>query len=151
MLPRCSGSPVSRKTYGKTEMISANNYQNAFVDPIAVRAFEIIHKMNSKPSDLALFCKTVKEGTLLDATSLMFAATKIEKHSLFIFWIDRLGFNLLGKIPKDETLDFTNAPNPERSQDQWLDLRFPFASPMETVQDCVLSLEGSIQNLQNQK
>jgi len=105
--------------YGKTDVISADAYRDATVDPITAGSLTIIPPFNTKFKDhLHLFPK-------------YYADTSVQPLSAFVFFVDRLGFNVLAMNQKNE----------------WTDFRLSFPLLMPNVEACVNSLEQSINEL----
>jgi len=113
--------------FGKTDMVSAQKYLDSKVDSVAPYSNEIINLMNTKyRNDLHLFVEKYSDQVPLEG-------------SVFMYFVDRFGFNMLCKVKTVE--DFKN--HSPTAGYIWSEMRFPFPFEMEGS-DCLQTKENSL-------
>jgi len=118
------------KEYATTEYIEKASYQEAAVDPVAHDSQKILNKINLE-EDLFLFCET-------------YGDIKIIKESAFIFFVDRLGFNIIAETEESEQ-------SIKKPGNSWVNMRLPFPYEMASAEECLASLQQSLLELREKK
>eukprot|EP01132_Coremiostelium_polycephalum_P007679 gene7679-9447_t len=101
----------------KLSFLTLDNYNKATPDPVTIESRDIIETVNDKytPS-----LKIIAE---------QYGDVKIDE--AFIYFIDRKGFNCIGK---------------KKGIEEWLDIRVPFDAPFDSYKDCK---DGFIQTIED--
>jgi hypothetical protein len=106
------------RSTGDNVQFSGKQFMTAPSDPIARQSRALIDKINGKyGEELKKMCKE-------------YGDTDVDE--VFIFGLDRLGFDLMGRV----------------SEGSWLEFRFPLPSEITTIGDYETSLEQSFQKMQ---
>jgi len=104
-------------TSGRLELISTEEFIHSPDDPIAPISRKIIEKVNDKMAkQLIELCKSYGE---------------IEVSEAFVFALDRLGFDILGKDTKTES---------------WYCFRMPLENPITNIDDYEMTMNQSLKS-----
>jgi hypothetical protein len=117
---------------GKTENVDLKQYLQCKETPLIVDSQQIINYMNDiYQNKLYLFCKFYS-GIFYLILIIYFIETEVQPDSVFMYTVDKFGFNLLAKSIATK---------------EWCDFRFPFPFEMETVSQCKSALEEAIAHI----
>eukprot|EP01117_Protostelium_nocturnum_P009967 TRINITY_DN3551_c0_g1_i3.p1 TRINITY_DN3551_c0_g1~~TRINITY_DN3551_c0_g1_i3.p1 ORF type:complete len:231 (+),score=86.75 TRINITY_DN3551_c0_g1_i3:379-1071(+) len=105
---------------GKTDIVKPEDYYGASSDPLAKDMVDILNHINERYSfDLHMFPEE-------------YAETNVDIRSpIFVYFVDRLGFNLMAK----------------NFEGRWIQFRLPFPSPISTKEEVLEAFDNSIENL----
>ncbi|PRP81938.1 hypothetical protein PROFUN_10510 [Planoprotostelium fungivorum] len=102
---------------GKPDFIKPEDYLRAKTDPLTPIMVDLIQQINDKFSDSLHLFPEVYADTEINPTD-----------PTFVYSVDTLGFNLLGK---------------SLSESRWVDFRLPFPQPLHTKEEILEAFESS--------